>query len=46
MGLCFSVPRVVKCPPSLKNIYKCIKNDKLIKGFKVPQHGDLSKWAE
>jgi uracil-DNA glycosylase len=46
MGLCFSVPKSVKCPPSLKNIYKCIKNDKKIQGFKVPQHGDLTKWAE
>ena len=45
MGLCFSVPRAVKCPPSLKNIYKCIKSDKEVKNFKVPQHGDLKKWA-
>ena len=43
MGLCFSVPRDVKMPPSLKNIYKEIKNDT---GNEVPGHGDLTRWAE
>lgn len=33
MGLSFSVPKGVKVPPSLKNIYKCIKNDPNIKGI-------------
>ena len=46
MGLCFSIPKNCKVPPSLKNIYKCIANDKKIKNFKIPNHGDLTKWAE
>ena len=32
MGLSFSVPKGVKIPPSLRNIYKCIKNDPNING--------------
>ncbi len=43
MGLCFSVPRGVKVPPSLKNIYKEIHRDV---GCDIPDHGDLTKWAE
>ncbi|KAF8819007.1 hypothetical protein IE077_001935 [Cardiosporidium cionae] len=38
MGLCFSVPRGISCPPSLKNILKeigCTSN-----------HGDLTSWGE
>jgi len=35
MGLCFSVPRCIQTPPSLKNIYKGIINDKKITNFKV-----------
>jgi uracil DNA glycosylase len=27
MGLSFSVPKGVKSPPSLLNIYKCLEND-------------------
>ena len=46
MGLSFSVPRGTVPPPSLKNMYKCIENDPKIKNFKVPKHGDLTKWAE
>jgi len=42
-GLCFSVPRGKKKPPSLANIYKCLEVD--IPGFKIPAHGDLTKWA-
>jgi len=45
MGLCFSVPRGVKIPSSLQNIYKSIANDPKISGFTKPTHGDLSKWA-
>jgi uracil-DNA glycosylase len=42
MGLCFSVPKSIKIPPSLKNIYKEIQSDL---GFPIPEHGDLSSWA-
>jgi len=45
MGLCFSVPKTIPPPPSLKNIYKSIKNDPDISGFITPKHGDLTKWA-
>ncbi len=43
MGLSFSVPREVAVPASLKNIYKEINNDL---GLPIPQHGDLTKWAQ
>jgi uracil-DNA glycosylase len=43
MGLCFSVPKGVKVPPSLVNIYKEIHKDL---GLPVPNHGDLSHWAD
>jgi uracil-DNA glycosylase len=43
MGLSFSVPEGIKIPPSLKNIYKEIKEDL---GLEVPQHGDLTYWAK
>lgn len=43
MGLCFSVPKGIKIPPSLVNIYKEIQSEL---GFPPPQHGDLSYWAE
>lgn len=43
-GLSFSVPKGVKVPPSLKNIYKELESD--IRGFKPPYHGNLIKWAE
>ena len=46
MGLAFSVNKGVKVPPSLKNMYKAITLDPLIKDFKTPDHGDLTKWAE
>jgi len=46
MGLCFSIPKNVKIPPSLRNMYKCLNNDPNVKNFKVPLHGDLTKWAE
>ncbi|KAK7110394.1 uracil-DNA glycosylase-like [Littorina saxatilis] len=43
-GLAFSVPEGIKVPPSLKNMYKELEGD--IKGFKVPDHGCLEKWAK
>lgn len=43
MGLSFSVPKNISMPPSLKNIYKEIKNDLNID---MPDHGDLTHWAE
>ncbi|CAJ0877422.1 6035_t:CDS:2 [Entrophospora sp. SA101] len=42
-GLCFSVPHKVTPPPSLVNIYKALKYD--IESFKIPNHGNLSNWA-
>ncbi len=41
-GLCFSVNKGVKVPPSLVNIYKEINSDL---GCKIPTHGNLTKWA-
>jgi len=43
-GLCFSVPKGVVPPPSLKNIYQEIENDLGIK--KDYTNGDLSSWAK
>ena len=43
MGLSFSVPRGVRIPPSLLNIYKEIKSDL---GISEPASGDLSYWAK
>ena len=43
MGLSFSVPKGVKVPPSLQNIYKEIEVDL---GFPRPSHGDLTHWAK
>lgn len=42
MGLSFSVPNGVKIPPSLRNIFKELKQDL---GVKEPQNGNLSAWA-
>jgi len=42
-GLCFSVNDGVKMPPSLKNIFKEIKDD-LGKDF--PSSGNLDRWAK
>lgn len=41
-GLCFSVPRGIEPPPSLKNIFKELESDV---GFSYPDHGNLEKWA-
>ncbi|MBS4014550.1 MAG: uracil-DNA glycosylase [Bacteroidetes bacterium] len=41
-GLCFSVNHGIPQPPSLKNIFKEIKNDL---GIIPPKHGNLESWA-
>lgn len=43
-GLSFSVPKGIKPPPSLRNIFKALDAD--LPGFSVPVHGDLSAWAQ
>ncbi|KAF9048593.1 uracil-DNA glycosylase [Panaeolus papilionaceus] len=43
-GLCFSVMKGVTVPPSLRNIFAEIKAE--YPDFKVPNHGNLSAWAE
>ncbi|MDH3324553.1 MAG: uracil-DNA glycosylase [Candidatus Peregrinibacteria bacterium] len=45
-GLCFSVNKEIKVPPSLKNIYKEIDSDPDIPDFKIPNHGNLESWAK
>ena len=46
-GLCFSVRRGIKIPPSLRNIYKELHNDSEIKKFTtMPNHGNLERWAK
>jgi len=42
-GLCFSVQRGVRPPPSLLNIYKEMKTDL---GVDLPNHGNLKTWAQ
>ncbi len=42
-GLCFSVAKGVKPPPSLVNIFKELNSDI---GTSIPDHGSLIKWAE
>ena len=42
-GLCFSVKKGVKIPPSLVNIYKEIGDDL---GITEPESGDLTAWAK
>lgn len=42
-GLCFSVSRGIKPPPSLRNIFKELAEDV---GFKEAGHGDLEAWAD
>jgi uracil-DNA glycosylase len=43
MGLSFSVPKGIKPPPSLINIYKELNTDI---GMPIPATGDLTPWAE
>ncbi|MGK3759700.1 MAG: uracil-DNA glycosylase [Bacillariaceae sp.] len=46
-GLCFSVRKGVKVPPSLRNIYKELLNDAKIPNFtSKPTHGNLERWAK
>lgn len=42
VGLCFSVPKGVAIPPSLRNIYKELHNDL---GIEPATHGCLERWA-
>ncbi len=42
-GLCFSVHKGVRPPPSLVNIYKEMQSDL---GLAPPAHGNLQAWAE
>jgi uracil-DNA glycosylase len=42
-GLCFSVAKGIKKPPSLVNIFKEIRDDL---GFEIPEHGNLEDWAQ
>lgn len=41
-GLCFSVQKGVKQPPSLVNIFKELRSDL---GISTPVHGNLESWA-
>lgn len=41
-GLCFSVQRGIKAPPSLVNIFKELESDMSVK---IPDHGNLEAWA-
>jgi len=43
MGLSFSLPRGVRVPSSLRNIYRELEDDV---GAAAPDHGDLTAWAE
>lgn len=42
MGLCFSVPEGVRVPPSLRNVYKELRDDL---GVPISETGDLTGWA-
>ena len=42
-GLCFSVLKGNKIPPSLKNIYKEMKSDL---SLEAAEHGELTSWAK
>ena len=43
VGLAFSVPRGVRLPPSLRNIYREMESDL---GVTPAAHGDLTSWAK
>ncbi|MCB4823970.1 uracil-DNA glycosylase [Roseicella aerolata] len=43
MGLAFSVPPGIRCPPSLRNIFKELEADI---GVPAPRHGCLLDWAD
>jgi len=42
-GLSFSVPKGIRIPPSLRNIYKEISSDL---NLPTPEHGNLKHWAQ
>ncbi len=42
-GLCFSVPNGINPPPSLVNIFKELNSDL---GIEIPNHGNLTSWAQ
>jgi uracil-DNA glycosylase len=42
-GLCFSVVKGVRKPPSLVNIFKELKENL---GYEIPEHGNLEWWAQ
>lgn len=42
-GLCFSVNDGITFPPSLRNIFKEVRNDV---GIEIPKSGNLSGWAQ
>ncbi len=42
-GLSFSVNYGIKSPPSLVNIFKELKSENI--GFEIPNHGNLTAWA-
>ncbi|MFV0589920.1 MAG: uracil-DNA glycosylase [Draconibacterium sp.] len=42
-GLCFSVNEGIPFPPSLRNIFKELKDDT---GKEIPKSGDLTNWAK
>lgn len=42
-GLCFSVQKGIKIPPSLRNMYKELESDL---GIVAPEHGQLTAWAK
>ena len=47
MGMSFSVPRKIKTPPSLLQIYCALENDPNVNFTRPnPMHGDLSAWAK
>ncbi|MEE1943887.1 uracil-DNA glycosylase [Pedobacter sp. KR3-3] len=43
-GLSFSVQRGIVVPPSLKNMYKELAEE--FSEYKIPNHGDLTAWAD
>lgn len=46
-GLCFSVKKGIRTPPSLRNIYKELIDDSLISNFtSFPTHGNLERWTK
>ncbi|MFN6038107.1 MAG: uracil-DNA glycosylase [Bacteroidota bacterium] len=42
-GLCFSISKGIRKPPSLQNIFKEIRDDL---GIEIPDNGNLEHWAD